>query len=619
MRKLAVFFIFGALVCGAAPRKSKVSGDLQNADPSSTMNVIVQWKNAPGQEQDDKIVNRGGKVDRKFSRMKVGKYKIPGYALDDLAQDPDVAFISPDRPVKAKLDYSAGAINASAAWNQNLYGFGITVAIIDSGMNQSSDLGVKNPIVYNEDFTGEFQQKGNVQDTKNAPDLFGHGQHVAGIIGSNGKSSSCGNCTRLMRGIAPGVSFVKLRALDENGNGTDSGVIAAIDRAIALKDTYNIRVINLSVGRPVYESYKQDPLCQAVEQAWKAGIVVVVAAGNDGRDNSMGTNGYGTIDAPGNDPYVITVGAMKTMSTTDRSDDRIASYSSKGPSLIDNVVKPDLVAPGNQIVSLLASPNDTLASQNPGNLVPLSYYQATSGPIGKSGHGDNTPQVQYSNAYFSLSGTSMATPVVSGAVADLLQANPALTPDQVKAKLMLTAYKVFPTSSTATDTTTGQSYVSYYDAFTIGAGYLDLAAALKNTAIASGTAQSPSAVFDTASGTVSFLADPSSVWYLSAQTGSNFSPANVWGGAVSGTDASAVNASGTGIVDATRCSWNLSTVDATRSMWNLSTIDASRSMWNLNTVDSSRSMWNLNTVDSTRSMWNLSTTSAESITTAGEN
>src|SRR5207249_6997132 len=109
--------------------------------------------------------------------------------------------------------------------------------------------------------------------------------------------------------------------LDRQGMGTDSMVIAAIQRAIALKSKYNIRIINLSLGRAVYESYKKDPLCQAVEAAWKAGIVVVVAAGNMGRDLSGGTNGYGTITSPGNDPYVITVGAMKTMGTGTRNDD----------------------------------------------------------------------------------------------------------------------------------------------------------------------------------------------------------------------------------------------------------------------------------------------------------
>src|SRR5206468_11883701 len=134
-------------------------------------------------------------------------------------------------------------------------------------------------------------------------------------------------CTRHLVGIAPNVNLIDLRVLDQNGVGSDSGVILAIETAIALRWQYNIRVINLSLGRPVYESYKLDPLCQAVEAAWQAGIVVVVAAGNDGRDNSANNNGYGTINAPGNDPYVITVGAMKSRGTPSRSDDAIATYS----------------------------------------------------------------------------------------------------------------------------------------------------------------------------------------------------------------------------------------------------------------------------------------------------
>ena len=115
-------------------------------------------------------------------------------------------------------------------------------------------------------------------------------------------------------------------------------------------------MINLSVGRPVFESAANDPLDQAVEAAWHAGITVVVAAGNDGRNNYANNNGYGTITAPGNDPLVITVGAMKDRGDGTRTDDRIASYSCKGPTAIDNYVKPDLVAPGNLVVSLLANP-----------------------------------------------------------------------------------------------------------------------------------------------------------------------------------------------------------------------------------------------------------------------
>ncbi len=240
------------------------------------------------------------------------------------------------------------------------------------------------------------------------------------------------------KGIAPNANLISLRVLDQNGAGTDSFVIAAIDLAIQLSSTgkYNVRVINLSLGRPVFEPAAYDPLCQAVEQAWRAGIVVVVAAGNEGRDNSVGENGYGTINSPGNDPYVITVGAMKTEGTATRTDDLIASYSSKGPTLFDHYAKPDLVAPGNLIVSTLP-PGLTLSNAYPKNTI--------------------------TGNYFMLSGTSMATPVVSAAAALLLQQNPRWNPDQVKARLMETASKNFPVSSIAVDATTGASYVSYYD------------------------------------------------------------------------------------------------------------------------------------------------------------
>lgn len=254
-------------------------------------------------------------------------------------------------------------------------------------------------------------------------------------------------------------------ALDANGNGTDSSVIQAIFTAILLKNKYNIRVLNLSLGRPVFEPAYRDPLCLAAEAAWKAGIVVVVSAGNGGHDNSQGTQGYGTITAPGNDPYVITVGAMNTRGTTDRSNDVMASYSSKGPTTFDHFAKPDIVAPGNKIVSTL-----------PAGLTLSNEF----------------PQNQVSPDFFSLSGTSMATPVVSGAAALMLQQNPALTPDQIKARLMRTAAKKFPQFSVAVDPDTNIPYTTYNDIFTVGAGYLDIRAAMNDTVVSSGYALSNS-------------------------------------------------------------------------------------------------------------------------------
>jgi hypothetical protein len=197
-----------------------------------------------------------------------------------------------------------------------------------------------------------------------------------------------------------------------------------------------------------------------VTAAWKKGIVVVVAAGN------LGRNGYATITSPGNDPYAITVGAMKTDGTPQRSDDLIASYSSKGPTWIDFEVKPDIVAPGNLVHSLLA-PGSTLAKEFPGNISSPHYIQ--------------------------LSGASMATPVVSGAAAVLLQQDPSLSPDTIKARLMKTASKTFPLTSIAVDS---KVYPSAYDMFPVGAGYLDIQAALYNRDGAYGSALSPVAYWN---------------------------------------------------------------------------------------------------------------------------
>ncbi len=246
--------------------------------------------------------------------------------------------------------------------------------------------------------------------------------------------------------MASNVSLISLRVLDRNGSGTDSGVIAAIEQAIALNSKYNIRIINLSLGRPVTESYKTDPLCAAVEAAWKAGMVVVVAAGNEGRNNTFNTNGYALISSPGNDPYVITVGAMRTMGTLWRAGDVITSYSSKGPTAIDHLVKPDLVAPGNRLASLRGGA-DLFSTQYPANIIALNEYMTLSWTMA-------------SPSYYKLSGTSMGAAVTSGAVALMLGNESKLSPDTVKARLMLTASKIFPSFSTATDPVTGQTFLA---------------------------------------------------------------------------------------------------------------------------------------------------------------
>jgi serine protease AprX len=512
----------------------KLAHDMDNLDQASTVNVIVQFKEAPTAVQHKKVTDRGGTLRSELGFVKAGSYRIPVSELNDLASEPDVVYISPDRPLRGMLDNTTGAVNAATAWNAGYNGAGIGIAIIDSGVTTNNDLSLLS-IPYSQSY---------VSNNALTLDQYGHGTHVAGILAGDGAASHGLFGFRNLQGLAPGAKLINLRVLDQTGAGTDSGVIAAINQAISLKSAYNIRVINLSLGRPVFESYTLDPLCQAVEAAWKAGIVVVVAAGNDGRDNSFGNQGYGTIGAPGNDPYVITVGAANTNETPNRSDDKMASYSSKGPSGVDHIVKPDLVAPGNKVVSLYSS-TGSLYSTYPANGVPYSYYMSYSANL-------------FSYVYFQLSGTSMATPVVSGAVALILQAHPALTPDQVKAKLMLTAWKGFPVNMSATDPTNGAVYRMQADAFTVGAGYLDIAAALADTNTFAGVANSPVATYNASTGVTginctanticaSAPVGTQSVWGVSAIWGNS----SVWGN-------SAI--------------WGNSAVWGTKAVWGVSSI-----------------------------------------------
>jgi serine protease AprX len=514
------------LLTGLA-RAGKLAPDLEHRyhAPGETIDVIVQFKSGVRADNRRKVTDRGGLVKRQLRLVQGGAFRLPAEQMYLLADDPEVEFISPDRPVRGTAftgtaDYgwvtalSLTSSNASLPYD----GTGIAVAVIDSGIKDSEDLQATaggSRLVYKQSF---------VPGNGDPSDHYGHGSHVAGIIGGNGKKSVGDHSIYRVRGIAPNVNLVNLQALDSNGNGSDSSVIAAIQQAILLKARYNIRVINLSLGRQVFTSYASDPLCQAVQQAWNAGIVVVVSAGNDGRDNLAGTNGYATINAPGNSPFVITVGAMNTLGTLSRADDKITSYSSKGPTPIDHIVKPDLVAPGNRIISL--QDDGTLIKLYPDNRVPKCVYIA--------GGDLSTPD------YYQLSGTSMAAPMVSGAAALLLQENPTLTPDQVKAILMKTASKLPSGTSVSVDPTTGFQYVSQNDVFTVGAGYLDVQAALASKDLAAASALSPVAAFDPVSGTVHLVNNTSAVWGSSAVWGTSavWGSSAVWGtGAMSAASA----------------------------------------------------------------------------------
>jgi serine protease AprX len=551
----------------------KISGDLQAKTTADQVDVIVQFTQVPTAVHHEKILSRGGMIKRELGQFKGAAYSMPASALADLADDPDVVYISPDRPLKGASnpvpslanDYRYFTINANNAASKGLYGAGIGVAVIDSGIANVPDITAKN-IVYSQDFTG----------LGSAADQYGHGTHVTGILAGNGSKSTGSTYSYTFSGIAPQVSLINLRVLGANGEGTDSEVIAAIQEAISLKSKYNIRVINLSLGRPVWESYKVDPLCQAVEQAWKAGIVVVVAAGNYGRDNNAGTNGYGTITAPGNDPYVITVGAMNTLGNSNRTSHVIASYSSKGPTLFDGVVKPDIVAPGNLIVSVYF-PTSILNKDYPQFETPQAVYV-------------DGPQTAQSGYYFSLSGTSMATPQVSATAALMLEQTPSLTPDQVKARLMFTSFKGLVQSSTATDLTTGQTFKDQADIFTVGAGYLDIQCALQNTNLAPatvGSALSPLAVMGS-KGDVALVVNGSSmIGGTTIQWGTTW---NMWGSSILW---------GTGWEEGASILWGTSTPLSSSSILWGTTVSGDSILWGTGEtqVDGANALWGSTTGD----------------------
>src|SRR5579862_1633089 len=460
--------------------KGKFSGDLNRQAAGGMVTVIVQHRQMPTIAHLKGMQTRGAAIRGQFHTIRAVTMRVPVSMLAELESDPNVSYITPDRALNLtstpQTEEFATAVQADIAASQYaLDGTGIGVAIIDSGIAAHPDLNNSNGnsrVVYSQSF---------VAGDGTTSDKYGHGTHVAGLVGSSGASSGTSNgYAATYAGMAPNVNLINLRVLDQNGSGTDSQVIAAIEQAIALKSTYNIRVISMSLGRPVFESYTLDPVDQAVEAAWKAGIVVVCAAGNNGRFPA--TNGFGTVGVPANDPAVITVGATMTEGTTTRVDDKIASYSSKGPTTLDHIVKPDLVAPGNSQVSLLVK----------GSTLDTAYPQYEVAPANGN-----------AAKYYVLSGTSMATPIVSGAVALMLQQNSALTPDQVKARLMKTAWKSVGQYTYSHDKW-GNIYNNEYDLFTYGAGYLDINAALANTDLATGVALSPTAVVNS-NGTVSIV------------------------------------------------------------------------------------------------------------------
>jgi serine protease AprX len=370
--------------------------------PGREVEILVQ-KNGPSGEAEELVGLLGGEVTGDLGLINAFAARLSAAAVLQLASCTSVKWISPDANLEESVCETCidtanlanayiGTIGADRLWNEEPYlqGQGITIAVVDSGIARHPDL----------DEDGDHWRPDRVIARSNGPgDFLGHGTHVAGIIAGNGWQSDGAYI-----GVAPRADLASVRVNRFRNGAKTSDVIAGLQWIFEHKEEFNIRVVNLSLNSDLPESYHTSPLDAALEILWFNGIVVVVSAGNQGSDSGP----Y----PPGNDPFVITVGALDDQGTVDFSDDHLATYSTPG-STQDGFAKPDIIAPGNNIISLLAKPNSQLSREHPDHRIDRYYFR--------------------------MSGTSMAAAVVSGAVALLLQDEPGLNPDQVKFRLMATA------------------------------------------------------------------------------------------------------------------------------------------------------------------------------------
>ena len=415
--------IFGAVAAGATPamaagpsakKKSALDKSLRvhpvlqagaQQEPEKKVTVIVQKrKKAKGKQHSDAIAKaHGGRITDDFDDF-INSFamEIPQKAVLALAKNPNVAYITHNQRIKfSAIDTSQlrttfnQAINIPSVWNgaTPATGNGVTVAVLDSGVRDNhSDFpaGTVTPILINPRATG--------RNDKN-----GHGTHVIGII--KGRDS----LGRYI-GVAPDAKIISIQIADDTGASRECDLIRGLQWVNQNKTAYNIKVVNMSVNGSVPTSYLTSPICAAAETLWNRGVAVVVASGNRGSVSNA------VHFAPACDPHILTVGALDNNQTASGTDDCLATFSSRGTTL-DSFSKPEVLAPGRMIVAPLSSSSCTLAEQFPSRIIDSKYIR--------------------------LSGTSMASPVVAGAVALLLERFPSLTTNQIKWLLMQTM-KTYP-------------------------------------------------------------------------------------------------------------------------------------------------------------------------------
>ena len=424
------------------------------------------------------VLRLGGSVYQRFISVPTLTVMLPAGSVTALARRNDVVSVSPDRTVASTWSTlqavtGLGRTRLASALGSpgdpvTRTGRGIGIAIVDSGVAWNHrafrDADGASRVADARDFTRiraalrtsgvdwvagldlseHLVPAGSAAPTylaavdnrrASSPDPYGHGTHVAAVAAGRGDFQSPDST-----GMAPNARLFDVRVIDALGRGRASDVLAGIDWVICNAEKLGIRVMNLSIGANATESHRTDPLARAVRTAVSQGIVVVAAAGNYGMD-SQGRRSWGSISSPGHEPSAITVGAVNFKGTTGRGDDVVTNFSSRGPtrgSLVDysgkrydhdNLIKPDLVAPGNRVVAAMSTqPSATATRERNALALRAPELAAVAGA-----------QQTADEELMSLSGTSVAAPVVAGAAAALLEANPGLTPALVKAILQYTA------------------------------------------------------------------------------------------------------------------------------------------------------------------------------------